>query len=99
MDDDFDYSNPENQLEDNFIELADGIASDQEFDADDDIEMDSNFGDEDFDDVGSLPGSQPFKGVETKSRFTNCSLTSSVIRRNEQLTLLDKRFEQVKCFK
>lgn len=32
---------------------------------------------------------------ETKSRFTEYSLSSSVIRRNEQLTLLDDRFEKV----
>lgn len=99
MDDDFDYSDPENQLEDNFIELANGIASDQEFDADEEIEMDSNFDDEEMDEVGSLSGSQhSFKEEETKSRFTNYSMTSSVMRRNEQLTLLDERFEKV-CLK
>jgi protein LTV1 len=94
MDEDFDYSDPENQLEDNFIELADGVASDQEFD--DEFEMGSNFGSEEMDDVASLPGSQQsFNEEETKSRFTNYSMTSSVIRRNEQLTLLDDRFEKV----
>lgn len=96
MDDDFDYSDPENQLEDNFIELANGIASDQEFDADEEIEMDSNFDDEEIDGAGSLSGSQhSFKEEETRSRFTNYSMTSSVMRRNEQLTLLDERFERV----
>ena len=33
---------------------------------------------------------------ETKSRFTEYSLTSSVMQRNEQLTLLDDRFEKVR---
>ena len=33
---------------------------------------------------------------ETKSRFTEYSLTSSVMRRNEQLTLHDERFEKVR---
>lgn len=33
---------------------------------------------------------------ETKSRFTDYSLTSSVMRRNEQLTLHDERFEKVR---
>ena len=32
---------------------------------------------------------------DTKSRFTEYSMTSSVIRRNAQLSLLDDRFEQV----
>lgn len=36
-----------------------------------------------------------FADCETKSRFTEYSLTSSVMRRNEQLTLLDDRFEKV----
>ncbi|EFA07437.1 protein LTV1 homolog [Tribolium castaneum] len=94
MDEDFDYSDPENQLEDNFIELAEGVASDQEFD--DEFEVESDLGSEERDEVGSLPDSQlSFNEEETKSRFTSYSMTSSVIRRNEQLTLLDDRFEQM----
>ena len=38
-----------------------------------------------------------FGDEETKSRFTNYSMTSSVIKRNEGLTLLDDRFEKV-CY-
>lgn len=92
MDDDFDYSDPDNQLEDNFIELADGISSDQEFNEDDQ----SDFGSEDMDEVGSLDGSErSFSKEETKSKFTSYSMTSSVMRRNEQLTLLDEKFEKV----
>lgn len=34
---------------------------------------------------------------ETKSRFTEYSMTSSVMRRNEQLTLHDERFEKVRA--
>ena len=87
IDDDFDFENPENQLEDDFVAMAsqpgDGdvdeseIASDFSCDEDDDYE-------------------------ETKSQFTHYSLTSSVIRRNEQLTLLDDKFDRVRviasCF-
>lgn len=36
-----------------------------------------------------------FMDEETKTRFTEYSMTSSVMRRNEQLTLLDDRFEKV----
>lgn len=50
-------------------------------------------GDEDLDDGG--PREFLFMDEETKSRFTEYSLTSSVMRRNEQLTLLDDRFEKV----
>ena len=35
-----------------------------------------------------------FAEEETKSRFTEYSMSSSVIRRNEQLTNLDDRFEE-----
>ncbi|KAJ8925295.1 hypothetical protein NQ315_009124 [Exocentrus adspersus] len=86
MDEDFDYSDPENQLEDNFIQLANGGGYE---------EIDSNFDDEEVDEVCSLPGSRhSFDDEETKSKFTNYSMSSSVIRRNEQLTLLDRRFEK-----
>lgn len=36
-----------------------------------------------------------FMDEETKSRFTNYSMSSSVIKRNDGLTLLDDRFEKV----
>ncbi|XP_051062135.1 protein LTV1 homolog [Phodopus roborovskii] len=49
----------------------------------------------------SVPGSPQeaikkhlFWEEETKSRFTDYSMTSSVMRRNEQLTLHDERFEK-----
>lgn len=52
--------------------------------------------DEDEDEVGSLKGAQyTFKDEETKSRFTDYSMSSSVISRNKQLTLLDDKFEKV----
>ncbi len=44
---------------------------------------------------GSYDGDDKFMNEETKSRFTNYSMTSSVIRRNEGLTLVDDRFEKV----
>lgn len=80
MDEDFDYDDPDNQLEDDFIAMAnEGSDEEEEFD--------------DFDELGSLPGD--FGEIETKSKFTDYSLSSSVMRRNEQLTLLDDRFEKV----
>ncbi|XP_016118834.1 protein LTV1 homolog [Sinocyclocheilus grahami] len=67
LDEDFDFDNPENMLEDDFIIKANDVMGDGEF---------------------------MFADCETKSRFTEYSLTSSVLRRNEQLTLLDDRFEK-----
>lgn len=93
MDDDFNFEDPDNELEDNFMELADAEGSDEEYM---DSEDGSNYGSEEVDEVGSLHGSQfSFEDVETKSRFTDYSMSSSMIRRNDQLTLLDNKFEQV----
>ena len=47
----------------------------------------------DFD--GGFDDEQSFAEEETKSRFTNYSMTSSAIRRNDGLTLIDDRFEKV----
>ena len=56
--------------------------------------------DEEQDEVRSLGGlsQYTFREEETKSRFTEYSMSSSVIRRNEQLTLLDDKFEKVSIY-
>lgn len=100
MDDDFDYSDPENQLEDNFIEIANAErvgGESEDYDDDESYEDDeADYDSEERDEVCSLDGPQySFKDEETKSRFTEYSMSSLVIKRNEQLTLLDNRFEKV----
>ena len=52
--------------------------------------------DEALDNVPSLDGDRfsNFSEEETKSKFTSYSMSSSVIRRNEQLTQLDDQFEK-----
>lgn len=87
MDEDFDYDDPDNMLEDNFIELAQGVAPSEEINEEDE----DNYIDSDFDGTED----DTFEKEETKSRFTNYSVTSSVIRRNDQLRLLDDRFEKM----
>lgn len=107
LDDDFDFENPNNELEDNFMELAMGAKGDGDCDgeyeeySDIDSDFDGESFDEDEDDDGDRLGPlrshrrmPDFDGEETKSRFTEYSMSSSVIRRNEQLTLLDDRFEK-----
>lgn len=74
-----------------------------EGDKDDDDEWEDTDEEGDFDSEGGLSGDEGpgvpreflFMDEETKSRFTEYSLSSSVMRRNEQLTLLDDRFEKV----
>ncbi|CAO1439608.1 unnamed protein product [Diamesa serratosioi] len=107
LDDEFDHENPDNELEDNFMEMAmggDGDESEEEWeddeDDDDDEERSIGSNDADYsdneenDDLGPLMPRDNFDKDETKSRFTEYSMTSSVLRRNEQLTLLDDRFEK-----
>lgn len=52
-------------------------------------------GDEQYSGPMGFDGEDPFADMETKSRFTDYSLSSSVMHRNEGLTLLDDRFEKV----
>lgn len=95
MDEDFDYEDPDNELEDNFMELANAEGEDDEENSLCDDEL-SDYSDEARDEVGSLNGSGcDFSEEETKSRFTEYSMSSSVMRRNDQLTLLDDRFEKM----
>lgn len=70
-----------------------GFRSDDENSELDDVDEESDKHDsEAYDDVGSL------NNEDTKSRFTDYSMSSSIIRRNENLKLLDDKFEQVMFF-
>ncbi|KAF5287991.1 hypothetical protein FQA39_LY15573 [Lamprigera yunnana] len=96
MDEDFDFDDPNNELEDNFIELANAEVQLEDIE-EEYSDVDSNFNSSEvLDEVNSLDGPQyTFRDEETKSRFTEYSMTSSVIRRNEQLSFLDDKFEQL----
>ncbi|KAM7008986.1 protein LTV1 homolog [Tautogolabrus adspersus] len=106
LDEDFDFDNPDNVLDDDFIMKANtsgGALNLRGEDDDDDEEWEDTDEEGDFDSEGGLSGDEEeggrgreflFMDEETKSRFTEYSMTSSVMRRNEQLTLLDDRFEK-----
>ncbi|EDW01421.1 protein LTV1 homolog [Drosophila grimshawi] len=95
-------------LDDDFVMQAMGSDDDddedededEENEGDDDMDFDSDDLNEDenedelMDRLGPLMRKSRFDDEETKSRFTEYSMSSSVIRRNEQLSLLDDRFEQ-----
>uniref|UniRef100_A0A1B0BEP5 Protein LTV1 homolog n=1 Tax=Glossina palpalis gambiensis TaxID=67801 RepID=A0A1B0BEP5_9MUSC len=97
LDGDFDFDNENNQLEDDFIIKAMG---DEETNQEQEESLNSiDFSDgsdieELGDDLGPLTRNCRFVDEETKSRFTEYSMSSSVMHRNEQLTLLDDRFER-----
>ncbi|XP_069582018.1 protein LTV1 homolog [Ranitomeya imitator] len=112
LDDDFDFDNPENQLDDDFILQANDTAAivgnkygadDKEWEDVDSEEGDDESQEGDFDSDGPFSDEEGeggpmkefmFMQEETKSRFSQYSMSSSVMRRNEQLTLLDERFEK-----
>lgn len=80
-------------------EWADVDDEKEEGSDDNDCDSAGSFSDEDVPTPGKIPGALEnhlFWEEETKSRFTEYSMTSSVMRRNEQLTLHDERFEKVR---
>ncbi|XP_060096510.1 protein LTV1 homolog [Heteronotia binoei] len=118
LDDDFDFDDPNNLLEDDFILNANKPGSieqekegywesksgdEDEWEDMEEDEMDGKNICSDGESEGPLSDDNEIGGEmkeflfmqeETKSRFTEYSMTSSVIKRNEQLTLLDERFEK-----
>ncbi|XP_025832958.1 protein LTV1 homolog isoform X2 [Agrilus planipennis] len=89
LDDDFNYEDPDNILEDNFIELANKNKNE--------INPKENFSSEfeTFDETNYVKEHCFMnKYDDNKSRFTEYSISSSTITRNQQLELLDKKFEQ-----
>lgn len=104
LDEDYDFDDPDNELEDNFIELAMAEGSDIEEDDEEgsnieDSDADSNRGfradSGGSDDDQELPDWDKFTADDTKSRFTEYSMSSSVMHRNKGLSLLDDRFEKM----
>ncbi|KAG8444307.1 hypothetical protein GDO86_009477 [Hymenochirus boettgeri] len=119
LDDDFDFNDPENHPDDDFVlqlqannrNIDDTWRASCENNEDDvewedvESEEDEGSGEGDFDSDGPVSDEEDvvakgpmkeflFMQEETKSRFTEYSLSSSVMRRNDQLTLLDERFEK-----
>lgn len=70
----------------------DSRSEDESNDLEDLIEESDDYSSEACDDVGSL------NMDDTKSRFTDYSMSSSIIRRNENLKLLDDQFEKVHLY-
>ncbi|XP_046447962.1 protein LTV1 homolog [Daphnia pulex] len=97
LDDDFNFDDPDNELEDDFIAFANGVPSDVETDEDDGSSGDDEEENDDvLCDMRSDSGQRsPDFNDDNKSHFTEYSMTSSVIRRNAQLSLLDDRFEHM----
>lgn len=95
MSKDFDFEDPDNILDDDFMDQAGGLIEDEgetplEFDEVREIPLytdDDAGGDDDDSSIGD--------SSETKSVFTNFSMTSSVMRRNQGLQQIDEHFERL----
>lgn len=94
----------ENESDEDLEQFLAG-ASDESDDEYEDVEddIDSYFGsggrsseDEENDKLGELDGRKQFmfENEETRSRFTAYSMSSSVVTRNDQLRLVDDKFEE-----
>ena len=72
-------------------------SEDDDEDEDSEEESGEDFDSDELDDIDDdyNDDQRTYNSEETKSRFTSYSLTSSVIRRTEGLSLLDDRFEKV----
>ncbi|XP_023223889.1 protein LTV1 homolog [Centruroides sculpturatus] len=102
LDDDFNFDDPENELDDDFITIANNVDSDEEL-------TEGREGDDEMENFDDIPSDEAefqenddffdrhnsFIEEETRSRFTNYSLTSSNLPRSEQLQFLDDRFEKL----
>ncbi|XP_077302783.1 LTV1 ribosome biogenesis factor isoform X2 [Arctopsyche grandis] len=106
MDEDFNYDDPENELEDNFMELAMCVGADEgeeecsEEEYDDDNQSQVGYasdnqwsGSEDGD--ADERKSKFYDNEDAKSRFSQYSMSSSIMRRNNGLSLLDDKFEKM----
>lgn len=93
LDEDFDYNDPDNVLDDDFM-LKANAPKNGSMEEDDEYGSDEDFG-SDKADFSDDDGEHMFMDEETKTQFTNYSVSSSVMRRNEGLTLLDDRFEKL----
>jgi len=97
LDEDFDFENPDNCLDDDFMmdAMAEGDGedmSDDEWEDTSDVDSDCAGGRSEEDD--EVPSLKSWNGEETGTKFTNYSMSSSCIRRNNQLSLLDDKFEK-----
>jgi len=102
LDDDFDYENPENTLDDDFIvkAMAEGQENTVNMNSDDEDDSGDGYASDEADFSGSEDGffdqyADPLRDEETRSRFTEYSMSSSVVPRSEALTLVDDRFEKL----
>jgi len=106
LDEDIDFDDPENFLDDDFVlkanagldgdsKLSDGLFSECRGVGEDDGEWQTDSGGYISSDSLLSDQEDDFGSEETRSRFTNYSMSSSVIRRTEGLKVLDDRFERI----
>lgn len=100
MDDDFDFDDSNNQLLDNFMDmaLADELPEGAEYANDSDGDWTDDDGAGSLDSLPDQFGEMRMMNLETetvKSRFTEYSMSSSVLPRNDNLEFRDRHFEKL----
>ena len=87
MGDNFNFDDPDNEFDDDFVMLAHGDSEGSEGDIEEDDE-------DQWEDDSDCAGGRSEDEEETGgTKFTNYSMSNSVIRRNQQLSLLDDKFD------
>merc|ERR1719469_1841633 len=95
FDEDFDFEDPDMEMDDDFIQTMLKEKEGGEEDGSDNSEdYDSDFGGGRSEDDDEVPSLKSFMGEETGTKFTNYSMSSSIIRRNAGLSTLDDQFEK-----
>ncbi|XP_014768373.1 protein LTV1 homolog [Octopus bimaculoides] len=98
LDEDYNFEDPECVLDDDFMMMANKKDSEDEDSSDEDDSDES--GSDISSNLGDISGSDAhsdddyFMEEETKSHFTNYSMTSSVVPRSEALKDIDDQFEK-----
>lgn len=82
------------EFEDDFFVRANHDEKDLDDEEEDDKKEEEEEANYDSDDLYDESETESVENFETKSRFSNYSMTSSVIRRNEALSQLDEHFEK-----
>ena len=104
MDDDFNFEDPDNEFNDDFVMQMMGGEGEDDGEEGDEEDDDSEWEDDESDCMGGrsadeeddeVPSLYSWNGEETATaKFSTYSMSSSVIRRNENLSLLDSKFEE-----
>ncbi|XP_044753243.1 protein LTV1 homolog [Coccinella septempunctata] len=101
LDDDFNFDDPDNQLEDNFIELANGVASDDEqmdvYDEDECTDSSATESGSEYvdDESDCFSVSESCSNEETKTNISSCTIPFKNFEQEKLTKEMDKMLKQI----